>query len=43
MDMKVQEVISTLQKAYDETSNEELKLELKYMIEDLMMYKHDII
>ena len=43
MDMKVSQVISTLQKSYDETDNEELKLELKYMIEDLMMYKHEII
>ena len=41
--MKVQEVISTLQRAYKDTDNEELKLEIKYMVEDLMMYRHDII
>ena len=41
--MRVDKVIDTLKRAYDDTDNEELKLELKYMIEDLMMYKLEII
>lgn len=41
--MKVEVIVSTLQKAYKDTDDEALKLEIKYMIEDLMMYKQVII
>ena len=41
--MKVESIVSTLQKAYNDTQDEALKLEIKYMIEDLMMYKQVII
>ena len=41
--MKVETIIDTLQKAYNDTHNEKLKLELKYMIEDLMMYSNLLI
>ena len=41
--MKVEIIVNTLQKAYKSTEDEKLKLEIKYMIEDLMMYKEVII
>ena len=41
--MKIEVIVSTLQKAYKDTNDEALKLEIKYMIEDLMMYKQVII
>lgn len=41
--MKVESIVNTLQKAYNDTQDVELKLEIKYMIEDLMMYKQVII
>ncbi len=41
--MRVESIVNTLQKAYKDTQDEVLKLEIKYMIEDLMMYKQVII
>jgi hypothetical protein len=41
--MKVESIVTTLQKAYNDTQDVELKLEIKYMIEDLMMYKEVIV
>jgi hypothetical protein len=41
--MRVESIVNTLQKAYKDTQDEALKLEIKYMIEDLMMYKQVII
>jgi|TARA_B110000967_G_scaffold190504_1_gene215277 hypothetical protein len=41
--MKVESIVNTLQKAYNDTQDVELKLEIKYMIEDLMMYREVIV
>ena len=41
--MKVESIVNTLQKAYNDTQDVELKLEIKYMIEDLMMYRQVIV
>ena len=41
--MKVESIVITLQKAYNDTQDVELKLEIKYMIEDLMMYRQVIV
>jgi len=41
--MKVESIITTLKKAYNDTQDVELKLEIKYMIEDLMMYRQVIV
>ena len=41
--MRVESIVNTLQKVYKDTQDEALKLEIKYMIEDLMMYKQVII
>jgi hypothetical protein len=41
--MRVESIVNTLQKAYKDTQDEALKLEIKYMIEDLMMYREVIV
>ena len=41
--MKVESIVNTLQKSYNDTQDVELKLEIKYMIEDLMMYREVIV
>ena len=41
--MNVDQVIILLNKVYHEIDDEDLKLEVRYMIEDLQMYRHTII
>lgn len=38
--MNIDKVIILLNKVYREINDEGLKLEVKYMIEDLQMYRH---
>ncbi len=41
--MKIDQVIILLNKVYNTIDDEDLKLEVRYMIEDLQMYRHTII
>ena len=41
--MNVDQVIILLNKVYHEVDDKDLKLEVRYMIEDLQMYRHTII
>jgi len=41
--MQTDKVIILLNKVYRDLNDEELKLEVRYMIEDLQMYRHGII
>jgi hypothetical protein len=41
--MNVDQVIILLNKVYHEIDDEDLKLEVRYMAEDLQMYRHTLI
>jgi hypothetical protein len=43
MVMKIDQVLILLNKVYNTIDDEDLKLEVRYMIEDLQMYRHTLI